>query len=589
MVDFQAFHEKVVTYNIKSLSLCKNKDLIGIITDDDTIIIKRVSHQPKKIVSIDETIKASTMCFKNEGDGIGIGSYEGLIKIYTLSSDFLRLYCEISLHSAPISTMKWHSFSHEFLPPNYTISKYISIPQDPEPLSKLSILLNLDENNKISMIVNGVYPLAYFDLKIGSIESLDFTNNLNRLHCITYKTGCYLDTYDVSVLSKKSKQIQEVSNIYRMAQQLFKILDKGIKDVVKEGTTSTNTFISRYLNGIEDSLKKSGNTSNVEELLAQCAGTGVISPCLSKFIKEEMQNTKLITSYEEKLNTQVKNCQIALIQDCKSSINGLLFYLTTLINYSKVPSYAPLGLSIGILQELVTSLGSLLQKVVETMGLLSNAHSDIKNTLHWLHNWNIKLVKEDEQVEAPEEWPVNLKQLIKYLESNSSLYFCELNSYLKKNLNQNFKDAYYLWESVSKSIPGSIPRYFFQHSSVKLSDSNYTECEMTAGDDKIILLMFLGLCTEVFSITDKGIVTNKLYFDIVPRHLSYHSKCRKIIASGVQGSNSLLNVYDEAGNTINSVKYNGEEITAFAFNTDRAIACLVTNERTLRLFDLEEA
>ena len=255
-----------------------------------------------------------------------------------------------------------------------------------EKLSGLNLLLSVDRTNTLSFIINGTYPLATLGFSDEKVLQADFSLNLNSLHCVSFNKECTLQTFDMSILTKKSKQIQEIAEIYALVQNLLKDLDKGIKEVVKEATNVCNSFVGRYLNGIEDSIKQSGNTSTVEELLSQCAGTGVISPCLSKFIKEEMQNTKLITQYEEKIAIQVKNCQITLILNCKNSISGLIFFLTVLINYTKCSAYAPLGLNKTLLENLKESLGSLMQKVLKTMGLLSNAHSDIKNTLNWLHN-----------------------------------------------------------------------------------------------------------------------------------------------------------------------------------------------------------
>ena len=284
----------------------------------------------------------------------------------------------------PISFMKWYSFPRQFSSPSYPIEKYISINQvnSASNPSELSLLLSIDTSKCISLIVNGLYPLALFNFNAGNILSANFSNDLNCLYCVIQRDGCFFDTYNMSVLNKKNKQIQEIAEIYAVCEDFSKVLGRGIREVVKEAGSACNSFIGRYLNGIEDSLKKNGNNSSVEELLLQCAGTGVISPCLSKFIKEEMQNSKAITQYEEKLNLQVKNCQTVLMQDCKNVITGFLFYLTTLINFSKTPAYGPLGLDSVLLQELVESLSNLMHKIIETMGLLSNAHNDIKNIIH---------------------------------------------------------------------------------------------------------------------------------------------------------------------------------------------------------------
>ena len=51
---------------------------------------------------------------------------------------------------------------------------------------------------------------------------------------------------------------------------------------------------------------------------------------------------------------------------------------------------------------------------------------------------------------------------------------------------------------------------------------------------------------------------------------------------------SQIALIDGLGKLCNCATYPGEETSAFAFSSERALATLVTNERTLRIFDLEE-
>ena len=589
MSDLVPFYEKVLAYNISVLSLCDNKDLLGLVTDDDTIVIKRISNHPKKIVSLDETIKIVSFCFKTEGEAIAVGGSEGAIKIYTLSSTSLRLFFEHHLHTCPISLLKWYSFSRHSTIPAPAISKYIPNPSIPsDTISGFSLLLSQDTSSSLSLIVNGIYPLALFNFASGRAISSQLTSDLDTLHCVSEREGWYLDSYDVCILNKKSRQIQEIAEIYALCQGFFMVLGKGVKEVVKEAGAVCGSFIGRYLQGIEDALQKAGNISTVEELLSQCAGTGVISPCLSKFIKEELQNTKAITQYEEKLNIQVRNCQITLIQDCKNSITGLIFHLTSLINYSKCSLYAPLGLTASLLQQLVDNLSDLLHKVMETMSLLSNSHTNIVNIVHWLHNWNVKLGKEDEQAEAPEEWPVNLKQLIKYLDSHHSLYFLDLNSYIKGNLFEHFQAAARLWRGFSSEMPLSLPRYFMQKSSRTVCEAGGIGCEISCIEDEVVVGVFAEREVQVFRVKGESERRYRISCGFSLRFLGYYSRPGKSIVAGGSDGEAKVEVVAENGEVTHSVKYAGEEFTACAFSSNRAIACIVTNERTLRFFDVEE-
>lgn len=592
MVDLNSFSEKVVTYNIALVSICPNKDLLGIVTDDDTIVVKRISNHPKKIVSLDETIKVVAFSFKCDGESIAIGSSEGLIKVYTLSSTELQLYAEHALHSSRILSMEWYTFAREEHSGQFPISKYIASPASAlmshGGLKGFTMMLSQETSGFMSLVVNGIYPLAFFSPSAGRPMCSHFASDLNKLHYVTEREGCYLESFNSCVLNKKSKEIQEIAEIFALSQNFFQCLSRGIKEVVKEGGAVFNSFIGRYLNSIEDALEKAGNMISVEELLSQCAGTGVISPCLSKFIKEELQNTKAITQYEEKLNIQVKNCQIVLIQVCKNSITGLLFYLNTLINYSKCPTYAPFALSTSLLQELVVALSNLLHNIIETMALLASAHANIINTLHWLHNWNIKLGKEDEQAEASEEWPVNLKQLIKYLESHSSLYFADLSNIIKTTLLDHFQEASKLWKRFTEEIPLTFPRYFLKTTEIQLSSQSYANSDLAFTTEEIIIAMFTSQEIDVFAVKGDTVKNYKINLGLLPKYLKFHPDRQKFVIAGDSAGESQVAVVKINGESSHLVKFAGEEITTFVSSPSRALSCLITNERTLRFFDLED-
>lgn len=604
MVELQAFYDKVVTYNIRSLSLCQSKDLLGIVTDDDTVIIKRISHQPKKVVSIDETCKITAMCFKPDGEGIALGSEDGSIKIYTLSSTSLQMCGDLDLHKTGrklknlesegkehIQSIQWYQISQRVLEKKHTISDYIStVGLVKEKFSGLSIVLSLDANDQVSFIVNGMCPLAIFN-PINESKALSVIINGKHDSMILLSQnieGYFLEIYDISVIHKKSTQIQETAEIFSYCQELFKNLSRGTKEIIKEANSVCNSFVGRYLAGIEDCLKKAGNNSSVNELLSQCAGTGVISPCLSKFIKEEMQNTKTITQYEEKIAIQVKNSQITLLQDCRNTAIGLIFFLNTFINQARSPLYAPFGLDASILKDLVLKLNSFVLKINNTMALLSEAHSNIKNTIHWLHNWNIKLVKEDEQAEAPEEWAVNLKQLINYLQNPQSLYFEKLYSYLKTSLPSHFQEMIDSWSLFSSKLPTNFAKYFFINSKQKLIDYEYENQSMHIDDDRVIVGLFCSSICDIFIHTNNQVTSYRITPGIATKHLGYFSKGIKVLIGGTMSGYSQIAAADSSGIASVLAKYPGEEITAFACSANRAIACLVTNERTLRLYDLEE-
>jgi hypothetical protein len=222
------------------------------------------------------------------------------------------------------------------------------------------------------------------------------------------------------------------------------------------------------------------------------------------------------------------------------------------------------------------------------MGLLSHAHSNIKNTIHWLHNWNIKLVKEDEQVEAPEEWTVDLKQLILYLQDSKSLYFSELFSYLKGNLVEHYQNFFRIWQNFVKSIPKSGPKYFRNLSNVELAKGEYVGNEVSIGTGCVTVGLYTGDRLDVFEISENSHRNYSINVNFVLKSIGFDEEKQRWLMAGSGKGNSQILIADFHNKVQITANYPGEELTAFAYNPKRQVACLVTNERSMRIFDFEE-
>ena len=111
---------------------------------------------------------------------------------------------------------------------------------------------------------------------------------------------------------------------------------------------------------------------------------------------------------------------------------------------------------------------------------------------------------------------------------------------------------------------------------------------MVVMDKEIIVSLFNDHVIEVFIVKD-GLVNNlKIGCEMIPKKVFFYPQTSKfIICEGFEGV-TAVRVLDSDGNLSGFTKFAGEEITAFDFSCDRAIACMVTNERTLRFFDFEE-
>ena len=583
MAELQAFFDKVTTYNIEDVVLCSGKDLVAVRTEDDSVVVLRIAHQPKKVAALDETARISSIAFKEDGSGLVLATAAGLVRVFHLESLGLSLFHEISLHKAAVPFLAWHSFRRELPDSHYPIEALIPPQSASSKFSDFSVIFSVDSDSFIALTVNGVFPLAFFQSS-GCKESRP-TLDLNSMCLLkNIEEEWRVELWDIRVIDKKSKEINELADIFRKSQELLKALNRGAREVTKEVNSVIASYTGRFLNGIEDSV---GKASAIEEILSIGAATGIVWNFLSKFLKEEMQNTKAILQYEEKLAVQVKNCQITLIQDCKNSLTSLIFYLTTLKNYSKVPTYAPLGLADLELESMIQMLQEFYKKTIKMMELLSDAHFDIKNMIHWLHNWTLKLVKEEEQGEPPEEWQVDLKKLMAYFQSESSLYFAQLVKIIKSEYIDDLSKISKAWSEMTTKMPVSLPKYFRKTHDFSLSRFLYSGFNLKVTQDIITIALFSQARADLFTLKSNQITVQSFDFNFAVKFLSL-CKEEKIVVAGNEGLKTVVACLDRTGKNLTRGEFSNEDISAFAFDDCRMVAVTVTNERTLRVFDLEE-
>lgn len=258
---FQIVYEHVLSNDIRLIATCKNKDLLALVTEDDSIIVKRISHKPKTIASIDDSIKILAISFKEDGNAISVSGENGEIKVYFLESKGLTLISEFALQNMPITNLNWLDFARQFLPKTYIAEKYIpNITTKPKPhLSNLSLLYSLD-SEFINFIANGQYPFCSFqghslaDEQF-KLQRIEFNTDLSKFTGLFYgETGMYIGVYNSLILDRKAENIHDLCNIYAKCEESFKHLEKSLKESQKEFQVVSNSFFKRYLAGIEESF-----------------------------------------------------------------------------------------------------------------------------------------------------------------------------------------------------------------------------------------------------------------------------------------------------------------------------------------------
>ncbi|CAG9310584.1 unnamed protein product [Blepharisma stoltei] len=617
---FQLVYEHVLSSDIRIISGCKNKDLLALITEDDTIIIKRISHKPKNVASIDEIIKITTLAFKEDGNAIAIGGDNGLIKVYYLESKGLVLVSEHSLHSEAIGILNWLDFPRQFSKASYIAERYIPNSSSKSNLNidGLSLLYSIGSEN-INLIANGQYPFATFSKRDlsgeqFSLNALSFNENLTRIvGLFTSPAGVFIGTYNSLILNRKSENIYDIAHIFTKCEDSFKILEKSLKDAQKEWQFISNSFLKSWLGGIEEVFNKNGVVESVQEVLFQCAGTGVIPPCLAKFIKDGMQNAKQIQLNEEKLSLQVKNIEILLLQNIYHQLENLAFYISTLASYANCPdTYGPFGLDKSKFQKILNNLNKLLKLTNTTMELISDAHYDIKNTLSWLFNWNIRLNKEEEQADQLEESPVNMKKLLDFLSDSDRIYFKSLRNNLKSggsawdeasliSLYQKVRKRWVEAFNYSRSV---FPKYIIKQNWIQISNTIPKDFSMRWNEEAIIVATCIRNNASIYSLSNQGNLMMEIPISITAKHISLYTKNKfqiVIVGSAENGSEILeINLEGLVWSPIGSEKkvtptetqsriFVNDEVTLSNINQNRGIAAFTFNERLFRIVDLEDS
>jgi len=300
---FQLLYDRVKTFDFKALSLCRSKDMLGYITDTNTIVIKRISHQTQTISKFNNPSPGVAMTFKQDGNCIvlitnseilifGLSS-SGLTKLYSYPNNINGLKNIQAVNSN--KRLLWADFPDPVdLPPSEPTIPIVNYPEKPN--LGYSLLLVNDSKN-ISFFVNGVFPLGYFSPKnlLGesvSILEMDFSKDFSWVSCVLQKDSeTSLAVVDTQILNLKSCEIMEVGSIFSVCVDLFNMIKKEIMNVKKDWAKAVEGYKNKYLYPIES--ESFGNS--IQEILFKFLTTGVMEESLSKFIKEEMQNLKNIT------------------------------------------------------------------------------------------------------------------------------------------------------------------------------------------------------------------------------------------------------------------------------------------------------
>ena len=238
-----------------------------------------------------------SLCFHENGEGFCVGSEEGHLKVFKLSSDGFHLISKHSLDSGALSHLLWTTYANPIQSSSLSIDEFLpgaSIVSE-KLFSSFSVLAAFN-SSKVNLLANGAMPIACFDIERAvnrpvELCAMRIFPSLSSIVCLFLEENYLLGIFNSLILDKRAHCFMETAHTHSLCSELLKKISVGVKEVQKDWQFIKNSFVSRYLQGLEDVNSDSAET--IQELLFQTAATGDIPPVLAKAIKEEMQSPKL--------------------------------------------------------------------------------------------------------------------------------------------------------------------------------------------------------------------------------------------------------------------------------------------------------
>ena len=241
MKEFQPFCEKSTTFDVRLFSISAQKDLLALVTDDDLILIYRIAYKTQKITSVEEDIKVISLAFEGRGEGICVGSDEGCIKVYKLSSQGLRLVGRYTLPLAPVTFLCWNNYEQACTPLASSVADLIPGARlDPDQYFQDFSILSLHNTEQIGLLANGALPISVFsasDLLQQPLQlhSLKMAGSLDRFVCLFTDGPAYsLGTFNCMIIEKRSQCFMEIAYTHSLCSELLNTVTNAIKDMQKD-------------------------------------------------------------------------------------------------------------------------------------------------------------------------------------------------------------------------------------------------------------------------------------------------------------------------------------------------------------------
>jgi hypothetical protein len=634
---FQVFYAKVLSYELKAVAFAPSRDVVALLTDEDSIIIKRVAQKPQRVAVVEEVLKPRSMSLEPEGALLAVGSDEGGLKVYQVLSNHTELLVQLPLFTSPLSHLSWSVSSTTKLGDFPEGSRLVpsassssSVMKHTGAPGKVSVLIAADSQATVSLLMDGVLPFVSLDLAAcfgGEVRlrSVRLSPDFWELHALVESAqGLEWGVLDSSLLAVRPAELQQVCHLHSGISELLKHLTRSCKSLLKDWTVLSNFFKSRFVLGLEDHLLSCGAKTPARDVLFHCCATGLMATGLTHFLREEIHSVKVLVQFEDKLKLFVKNFHVSAIETLLHPAERLAYYCSQLricsLNQQK---YTTFGVFESQCDRLMRLSAALFAKANQILAQSSKAQHSIHNFLVWVHYLAFKHTKPEEGAE-PNSFTnaeLDVTLLLEFLESPSAF---SLDSVKLSLLDKTPVEMAPELNFTPKPLPSGSCDSLLTALDDELRLATST---MQAEIPKFIQLKsrqvlirqsdqagldWAGEATVAVIVSEGSYILLARRLEGESSYVSFNAEARVtsafmygasslLVLTAAQGGTELLQAAidtDDWAATPGRAKglkvqkrlaFEGEELTLAEANAGRGLLSLVLNDRHLKLIDLEDS
>lgn len=423
---FRQLEDKPCSAELLDKKWSPKMDLLAIVTVEGEVWLQRLSWKRVWSLSASEARRALSVAWRPDGKILAVAFSDGKIKLIDIEN--AECVHQAQVQTIPTSldwieeqkcdaadikkTSMFVEKSNLYLPPlshlpkstGALFSKEASQEEsdDPKKLKSLSedlsVLVVGDKSGKVHLYLYGIFLCAVVntsdtfqkqkqagcqvinatiskDLKVLSVAVKLNVDSFDKqaVYVIFYNTGLVLSrSRELEVVAKK---VAQVTYLLEYFDNTLQSMSDAWEDILLEMGAKLTEFAAERL--------AAGSTVSSEFLTLLTRG--VTSPELQSFLIHDLTE-KGLKRLGHSIENSYTSIQNLALKHFKCVIQSLLYHVTEIHGMSRwTEQFGILGLSVGDIQTIVTSLGSILLKTQELVHVIETSLRSFKAFFQWLY------------------------------------------------------------------------------------------------------------------------------------------------------------------------------------------------------------